>query len=184
VKVVLYVASTVDRFIADENGNSDWVLDEELFTTTVQEFGVIAVGRTTFDQFSDTYPLNGVQHLVLTKKKGQKSPHKGVHYVNTPAQALKKAEELGFKQLLVIGGGKTNGSFVGAGVVNELWVDLHPSALGKGVKMFGDFVGNIELELISQTPQPQGFLHCQFKLTVSKKKAKKKPSKKSSINNL
>jgi dihydrofolate reductase len=172
MKVVLYAATTVDRFIADENGNSDWVLDDELFTKTVQKAGIVALGQTTFEQYSDIYPLSGVQHLVLTKKKRLKPAPKNVHYVTTAAQALKKAKALGFKKLFVIGGGRTNGSFLAENLVDELWIDLHAYKLEKGVKLVGDFTGTLDLKPISQKAYPEGFLHCRFKIVKSTKPTK------------
>ena len=164
MKIVLYAAVSADGFICTKDGDSDWVLDDELFDKTVKDFGCVVVGHNTFNQYlGDIYPIESVQHLVLNHKHaGLDVKYPNVTYVTSAEQAVKKAQELGFDKLLVIGGSQTNGSFAAAELLNEVWLDEHPLKLGEGKKLLGDFTGDLNLKLISSEPQSQGFVHSKY----------------------
>ncbi len=51
----MYAAVSIDGFIATNDGDSDWVLDDELFEKIVNEHGCIALGCTTFSLYLDDH---------------------------------------------------------------------------------------------------------------------------------
>jgi hypothetical protein len=53
MRIVLYAAVSVDGFIADENGGTDWVKDDESFENICQEFGCIVMGHKTFKEYGE-----------------------------------------------------------------------------------------------------------------------------------
>jgi len=165
--IVLYAAISADGFIATKDGDSDWVKDDELFEKGVKEFGCVVLGRNTFRQYQgDIYPMEGVQHLVLTHKDaGLDTKYSSVTYVTSPENAVKKAAELGFDKLLVIGGGQCNGTFAAAGLLNEVWLDEHPLKLGSGIKLLGDYPGKLDLKLISSQKYPD-FVHNKYRVKL------------------
>jgi dihydrofolate reductase len=153
-------AVTVDGFIARDNGDTDWVKDDELLEKTAKEFGCAVMGHNTYKEYRGP-AFEGVQHLVLAKDAGLDVKYPNVTYVSSPAQAVQKAKDLDFKKLLIIGGGKCNGSFAAAGLLNEIWLDIHPLVLGEGIKLLGDFTDSLELKIVS-SKQHDNFVHCQF----------------------
>ena len=162
MKVTICAATSVDGFIATKDGNSDWVLDDAIFEKSVQDFGCIVLGNTTFEQYrDDMYPIKGVEHIVLSASE-QKSDYPNVTYAGSPQEAIKLAEQKGFDGLLCIGGSKTNESFIRVGLVDTVIIDLHPLILGEGKKVFGDFADKLELEQIESSPQPEGFTHIVY----------------------
>jgi dihydrofolate reductase len=163
MKITLYAAVSVDGFIAQTNGDTDWVKDDELFEKVCKDFGCVAMGRNTYEEYGKP-PFEGVQHLVLTEKAGMDIRHSNVTYVSGAEKTLEKAKDLGFDKLLVIGGSQCNASFAKAGLLDEIWIDSHPLILGEGKKLLGDFTDSLDLGLISSEPQPQGFVHSKFKI--------------------
>jgi len=154
VQVTIQAAISADGFIATPDSDSDWVKDMDLFEQTAREYGCICMGNTTFTQYQDDgFPMDGVQNLVLSRQ-GHKSTYPNVHYVQTVEQAMAKAKDLDFDKLLVIGGGQTNGSFMRAGVVGQLMLDVHPIVLGQGKKLLGDFDGQVQLRHTSTKEYP------------------------------
>jgi dihydrofolate reductase len=152
VQVTIQAAISVDGFIATPDGDTDWVKDLELYEQACREYGCMIMGRTTYDEYAGP-AFDGVQHIVLTSKP-QESRHDNVHFVQTVEQAMAKAKELGFDKLLVIGGGQTNGSFMRAGVVGQLMLDVHPIVLGQGKKLLGDFDRQVQLRHTSTKEYP------------------------------
>lgn len=144
MKVDIQAAVSADGFITDAHGGTDWVRDLELYEQLCRQYGCIVSGRATYDEFGPAF--NDVQQIVLSSQS-RTDEHANIHFVSTVEQALAKAQELGFDNLLVIGGGRTNGAFMRAGVVNKLMLDIHPLILGQGKQLLGDFDGQVKLRL-------------------------------------
>ena len=162
--VTMMMAVSADGFIAKPGGDSDWAVDNELFEQTVRGYGCVVLGRKTFTQYQgEIYPLESVQHIVLSKHPTI-SGYKNVQFVTKPQLALDKAAELGFDRLLLIGGAKANTAFMQAGLVNTVALDVHPRLLGKGVKLTAGWEGDMQLELASSYENSKGFLHCEYKV--------------------
>src|SRR5687768_8529955 len=100
MKVDLYIAASVEGFIADRYGNTAWVADEELFEATTRKYGCICMGHATYREYGGP-AFEGVQHIVLAHKIPKKNKHESVHFVTNVDEAMAKARELGFKKLLV-----------------------------------------------------------------------------------
>jgi dihydrofolate reductase len=163
VTVDIMLAATLDGFIATTSGDTGWVLDDALFKQTAAQYGCVAVGHTTF---AEVYPLEGVQHIVLSKKPLKKNDKPDVHFVDSVDAALGRAMRLGFDKLLVIGGAKTNRSFLEAGVVKHVFADIHPINLGKGKPMFDGFKSKLDFTLISNTWNDAGFMHAEYNVAL------------------
>ena len=71
---------------------------------------------------------------------------------------------MGFKSLVVAGGGKTNASFMKSGLVNEVVFNLEPFMLGNGVKVFDDENFESKLRLLKTTKLKSGIIQLHYKL--------------------
>jgi len=164
MQVDISAATTLDGFIARKGGNSDWVSDDELFQQSATAYGAIALGHTTFTQFEGSiFPLHDVEHFVLTSHPGQTSKYPNVHFVATPQAATTGAQRLGKDKLLVIGGAQTNQSFVDAGLVSRVMLNVHPICFGTGLTLLGNFAGELHLKLENYKQYP-AFLHLEYVL--------------------
>ena len=166
MKVILYMAISVDGFIAKKDGDSEWVSDFDNFIKTVSKIGCISLGKKTFDQYQgELYPIKNVTNIVLTKNKKIKSKVDNVIYVNSPKEAIKKSRDKGYNQILIIGGGKTNVAFLKDGLIDEIYLSVHPLVLGKGIKIFegGEVKVNLKLLGIKELKEDLVQLHYKVK---------------------
>ena len=71
----------------------------------------------------------------------------------------------GFTSALVGGGGKLNASFMKENLVDEIYLDVEPVVLGKGVKLFddGEFEKSLELLVIKKISKDEIQLHYKVK---------------------
>jgi dihydrofolate reductase len=146
------MATSIDSFIAKTDGDSEWVseIDIPIFDKNIKEFGCIAMGGNTFRQFRGKYfPKKEALNIVITTKD-LGTPEDGVVFAKSPSEALKIAEERGFERLLLIGGGIINGSFLKENLIDEIYLDVHPFVLGKGIKLFENFENRVNVEMISE----------------------------------
>jgi dihydrofolate reductase len=144
MKVTLYAATSIDGYIATQDGNSDWISEAGLpyFTAALKNAGCVIVGRKSFKQFEgELYPMKDLLNIVLTKAPDDqdKSPYSNVVYTSlTAKEILKLAESKGYSTVVLVGGGETNSTFLNEQLIDEIIIDIQPIVLGEGIKLFAN----------------------------------------------
>ncbi len=164
MNVTLHLAISQDGFIAKSDGDSSWVsaVDEELFKDRVKKAGCTVVGKTTFEQYQGTiYPVRGALNVVLTSDP-MESQEPEVVYVATPQEALKVAEDYGCAGILVAGGAKTAETFLREGLVNEIFLSVHPIELHEGIKPADDLLYDAAFKLVGEKNLTEGVIERHF----------------------
>lgn len=167
MKVTLYMAVSIDGFIAKKDGDSDWVseVDSVIFNQQIKDKGCIAVGRKTYEQFyGELYPVDGITNIVLTKETDKISDQDYVHFVNSANEAIKKAEENSHDQILLIGGGEVNGAFLNVNLIDEIILSVHPLILSDGIKIFENTLQNVNLELLRVKELDEGLVQMYYQV--------------------
>ncbi len=146
-KVIYYVASSLDGFIATEEDSLDWLLDfgfasfQDHYDQFLAGVGAIIMGAQTYEwirrEQPDTWDYGELPCLVLTHRDLQAPPGSGVRFASgAPGPVLDQALALaGDKNVWVVGGGDVAAQFADAGLLDELWVTYMPVALGKGRRL-------------------------------------------------
>lgn len=167
MKVTLYMAISIDGFIAKRDGDSDWVspVDSANFEQKIKEKGCVIVGRRTFDQYQgELYPVKDVTNIVLTSGPSPKAEIDNVIYAQSPSDAIKLAQTKGHDKALLIGGGITNGLFLKEGLVDEVFLSVHPLILGNGIKLFEDIETDIKLKFLDQKELGEGLTQLHYQV--------------------
>lgn len=83
--------------------------------------------------------------LVVVSRKGLKILDKNHIVVSSPKEAFKELKD--FEEIIVAGGGNLNTSFMKDNLIDEIYLDIEPILIGKGIKLFegGDFEANLRL---------------------------------------
>lgn len=154
MKVILYMAMTVNGIVAKENDDTTWVTETEWksFSGTVKKIGNMVIGRRTYeimlknDEFNKS-GLTKIKTVVLTRASLKIHDPKFVFTVQSPKQALEILLNQGFRKMLVCGGGGLNSSFMKEGLIDEIYLDVEPIIFGKGIRLFEDsnFESNLQL---------------------------------------
>ncbi|WP_312182849.1 dihydrofolate reductase family protein [Arthrobacter sp.] len=146
-KVIYYVASSLDGFIATEDNSLDWLLAfgfdsfQEHYDRFMSGVGAIIMGAETYDwlraEQPDTWDYGELPCLVLTHRNLEAPPASGVRFVSGDVQpVLEQASALAEdRNVWVIGGGNTAAQFADAGLLDELWITYMPVALGSGRRL-------------------------------------------------
>ncbi|MBI4836096.1 MAG: dihydrofolate reductase [Candidatus Abawacabacteria bacterium] len=164
MKTILHLAISADGFIAESNGNSDWVLpaDEDLFIQRAHDAGCLVVGKTTFQQYQNKiYPVKDVLNIVLTHDDNFQA--KNIMVADSPARALQIAQEQGCPGLLIAGGAKTSATFLQANLLDEIFFSVHPLILGAGIKPFGGLVTVRNISLIGTKSLANGLVQLHYR---------------------
>src|SRR3972149_942623 len=166
MKITLYMAISIDGYVAKKDGDSDWVseIDTKNFEREIKEKGCIILGRRTFKQYEgELYPVKDVTNIVLTTNSSIENSYPNVIYVNSPKEAIETATNKGHDEALLIGGGTTNGLFFKEGLIDEVILSVHPLILGDGIKLFEDVEKMLELQLLNTEEIGNGIIQLVYK---------------------
>lgn len=171
MKVTLLMAITVNGFIAGTDDDTDWVKDIEALNKKIKEFGIVLLGKRTYDECMkyNAFPYEGGLNLVMTHDTEllQQSSEKVLFTDKSPETVIKMAEEKGFKELLLIGGGHLNGSFMKDRLIDEVILDIHPLIKSTGIKLFESEFSDIELELVKHEQMNDQILQATYRVKKS-----------------
>ena len=145
-KVQLYIASSLDGFIAASDGSVDWLNDYMADELRYDEFyaavGPIIMGRTTYEQvcgFGD-WAFAGKRAVVLTHNPQPPDPvHSDVSFYSGDLSALcADLRESPTGNIWLMGGGEVVRSFLQEGLIDEILLFVMPMLLGAGIPLFPD----------------------------------------------
>lgn len=149
MRVILYLAQTVNGFIANEKDETPWSQEEfRAFYLRTREIGNLIIGRRTYDVMKKgrEFGLCGNPvTVVLTRSKAPKS--KDAIFVRSPRKAIEALRAKGFRTATVAGGGSLNSSFLKEGLIDEVWLDIEPLVFGTGVPLFEKSSAKAKLKL-------------------------------------
>ena len=146
-KVILYIATSIDGFIADHHGGIDWLetnsKNEEQdtsYTDFYQGVDTVILGRTTYDQVvndlsPDIYPYEDSMSYILTSKKKENTDKQ--IFLNTPVVDLVTTllKQPG-KDIFIVGGTSIITPLIEANLIDDYQIATIPIILGDGIPLF------------------------------------------------
>jgi dihydrofolate reductase len=152
-KLILFIATSLDGFIASKDGSVDWLFTDSDYGTTafMKSIDTILMGRKTYEQAVD-FGLEfykGKKIYVFTKSKKLKAL-KGVEIINEDSISFtKKLKKRKGKNIWLMGGGELASSFQKNNLIDEYSLFVHPIILGEGIPLFKNLNGIKTLKLKS-----------------------------------
>ena len=158
-KIVLYLAMSVDGYIADEQGGVGWLGGDGSepdapgsYPAFYETVDTIVMGWTTYRQIvtelsPDSWPYEGRPCYVVTHR--QEEDQEGICFWNGELTALAdklKAEREG--NIWICGGASVAGQLLKEGRIDKLWLSVIPTVLGKGVRLFQEIPKELQMKLV------------------------------------
>ncbi len=142
-KVVLYIATSLDGYIARSNGSVDWLpmgeADEDFgYADFYESVDVLAMGRTTYEQvlsFGEwAYP--GKPSYVFTRQ-ALTSDRPDVFFTSIlPDQFVRERALQGWHRIWLVGGAALIADFMKLDLVDQYILSIMPVILGNGIPLF------------------------------------------------
>lgn len=166
--IVLYLAMSVDGYIADEQGGVDWLGGDGSqpdapgsYPAFYETVDAIVMGWATYHQIvtrlsPDSWPYAGRPCHVVTHR--QEAEREGICFWNGELTALTnklKAECAG--NVWICGGASVVGQLLKEGRIDQLWLSVIPVVLGKGIRLFPKLPHALPLKLV-KTQQYNGIV--------------------------
>lgn len=137
--VVLYVATSLDGYIARETGGVDWLFTDQDYGYRAFMAGVdtVLMGRKTYDlvlTFGE-YPYKSVESVVFTRTP--REPEGGVRFFSGPIAPFVAELKAGpGRTIWLVGGGEIVAECLRHDLIDEYVVSIHPILLGRGIPLF------------------------------------------------
>lgn len=144
-RVVLYVAASVDGYLARRDGAIDWLPqpnpggDDYGYEAFLETVDTLVMGRRTYDQvlaISD-WPYGDKRTHVFSATRRAGGPA-GVEFVDCDIAAFVRELKAGpgAGAIWLVGGAEIIAACLGGGVVDELVLTVVPVLLGEGIPLF------------------------------------------------
>ena len=169
-KVKLFVASSLDCYIAREDGGIDWLYTDadygyEKFYDSID---TIIMGRKSYEQSLtfDVYPYKGKKVYVFTRKKvRRKNNEQDCEYIDTNIQDfVTNLTQLIGKDIWLLGGGEIVSVLLNAGLVDEIILSIHPIILGTGIPLLRNIQKEVNLKLENSMSFERGLTQLCYKV--------------------
>lgn len=177
IKCSVFIAASLDGFIARPDGDIDWLHRPEYETAelngvTYESFiatvDALVMGRKTLEKVLSfpEWPYEGTPVIVLSRQQLQIPAHlEGKVEVMAGDVTILVATlaERGM-QHLYIDGGQTIQAFLDAGLINELIITRIPVLLGQGIPLFGQAGSEHELRHVATYVSDNGFVQSRYEV--------------------
>ena len=159
---------SLNGMIAKTNDNTSWITPEEWnsYSSTVRKAGALIVGRRTYNILTkqpEFKEFKNVKLVVVSKKQNPELVNDSHLIAESPEKALELLKD--FKEIIVAGGGILDNSFIEKNLVDEVYIDIEPIILTKGIPLFaGEKIIEINLKLIGQKKISENEIQLHYKI--------------------
>ena len=158
----VFIATSLDGFIAGENGELDWLESiPELnqidtgYVGFTSQIDALVMGRKTFETvcaFDIEWPYQ--KPVFVVSNSLTEIPEKLIDKVflvkGSLTEILEQIHQKGFHQLY-IDGGQLIQSFLGEDLIDEMIITIIPILLGEGIPLFTTLPKQLKFECIKST---------------------------------
>ena len=186
MKCSVYIATSIDGFIARKDGSIDWLeittvpdsREEENFLDFFEytrSVDCMVMGRKSMETIAsmnlkpDQWPYGKTKIIVLSKTVSEipeslsKLTDQMDIFSGSIKELVEKLEGDGY-QHAYIDGGKTIQSFLKEGLIQEMTVTVLPILIGEGIPLFGKLENDILLDKVSSTACSNNMIQNRFYL--------------------
>lgn len=176
MKISVFIATSVDGYIARENGGIDWLTGSDNsaggedygYREFINSVDGIVMGRHTYEKVLsfDSWPYGKKPVFVLSRRKTEiprKIEKKVFVMSGTPTELVRDLEKDGFKHLYV-DGGKTIQNFLKEGLINQMIITMVPILIGGGIPLFGSLPHDVKLRSVKTRRFDDGLVQCRYEV--------------------
>ncbi|GGD14319.1 dihydrofolate reductase family protein [Pontibacillus salipaludis] len=141
--VILYIATSFDGYIADQNGGVDWLHQFEGgsdfgYYEFMETIDTILMGRKTYEhvlQLADEFPYADKTNYVFSSTLTGENKH--VQFTKEAPEAfIERVKKQSGKDIWIVGGASLLKDFIARDLIDEFKIFTMPIILGDGVPLF------------------------------------------------
>lgn len=182
-KLMMKMSVSVDGFVADANGSSDWIFktsdanSRAWVVALIQTAGLHIMGRKSFENMASYWPaatgpvaapMNDIPKALFTRKgfqglspNAEQSPAarswaEARVFDGDLADGIRELKSEPGNPILAHGGAEFMRSLIATGLIDEYHFVTHPLVLGDGLPIFNGVARPLELQLADVHAFPGG----------------------------
>lgn len=158
-KICLFIAMSLDGYIADSKGGVDWLKgqgdggeDVDPYSEFVKNIDTILMGWNTYHQVvtelsPDEWIYGDFTTYVITHN--EKASSENIRFLNMdPAELVKRLRAESGKNIWICGGANLIRQLVNEDLIDCYYITVIPTLLGSGIRLFEGGKGEIRLKLL------------------------------------
>ncbi|WP_028596641.1 dihydrofolate reductase family protein [Paenibacillus assamensis] len=155
-EVILFIAVSLDGFIAKEDDDLQWLMETEGegdngYSEMYQSIDTTIMGKRTYDwvrEHLEIFPYTDKKNYVFSTT--QTGSNEYVEFVNEDVvEFTKKLKAQQGSKIWMVGGGVILDAFIKENVIDEYIITVTPHILGSGIPLFKERNPQINLQLIN-----------------------------------
>lgn len=159
-KIRLFIAMSLDGYIADSRGGVDWLAGQEndqenidVYSDFVKDIDTVLMGWNTYHQIvtelsPDKWVYDDFTTYVVTHNKHTSSDK--IYFTGeSPAELVKKLREGNGKDVWICGGANLIQQLVREDLIDCYYITVIPTILGSGIRLFEHTKHEIKLRLLN-----------------------------------
>lgn len=172
----VFIATSLDGFIAREDGSLDWLpgadgttIDEDHgYNAFMNRVDALVMGSRTYEKVLDLgfWSYGDKPVMVLTTRLGEMPPPPSamVEFLSgEPSELAAQLDERGLHHVY-LDGGQTIRRFLAAGLVHRVIVTRVPVLLGQGIPLFGPMGRDVLLRHVATRAFPSGLVQSEYEV--------------------
>lgn len=139
-QVILFIATSLDGYIARTDGGIDWLLRDQNYGYPAFYGGVdtVVMGRKTYEQaltFGE-FPYSGKECYVFSRRPGRGSDDRVVFLDEDPGELVRRLRSKEGRNIWLVGGSELIREFALKDLIDTYVISVHPIILGAGIPLF------------------------------------------------
>jgi dihydrofolate reductase len=169
-KIILYIAMSLDGYIAKEDGSIDWLSmvdtpgEDYGYAEFVKSVGTIIMGRKTYEKILSLgagYLHRDKTNYVLSNEKTG-SDENVTFYSGSLEELILKTKQKENGHIFIDGGASVVHALLSHHLIEECVISIIPVILGGGIRLFQDGLPETKLTLISSEAFPSGLVQLWY----------------------
>lgn len=173
-KIILYIATSLNGYIAKLDGSVDWLEDvpnphnedygyadfQNSIDTTIQ-------GNNTYKQILDweiEFPYKNKLNYVITSDTHLQNNDDVVYISRDHIQFISSLKRIPGKNIWLIGGGKVNSMLLNNGLIDEIHQFIMPIVIEDGVKLFDSVKEVLSFDIIDTKVYKSGVIRYRYRV--------------------
>jgi dihydrofolate reductase len=171
--VILYIATSLDGFIARSDGDISWLnkyeggKEDYGYGEFYKEVGASIMGANTYEK---SLTLAGgidkkMPTYVITHRELQTIPDTNISfYSGSLSELVNKIHNNTNKNIWLVGGGQLAQAFLQENLIDRIILSTIPIILGEGISLFGKIKKELNLVLINSKSYKSGIVQTHYSL--------------------
>ncbi|MFJ8236176.1 dihydrofolate reductase family protein [Ureibacillus sp. NPDC094379] len=141
--VILYIGTSIDGYIANEDGTLEWLETTQVegdtgYNALLERIDTVIMGKGTYEivrGFDIDYPYTDYENYVFSKSTSGSDEF--ASFINDDVKTfIKQLKHKPGKDIWLIGGGKLAREFFKENLIDEIQLAIAPIILGKGISLY------------------------------------------------